>query len=169
MNQNFQQHQTRHRDTLIIVISIGLSLILLGTIYITTPSLSYSLQTFLDPNSWTISNIPNTNVFIPLPATPSTYLAVYLAALEFCLVWGLFQIFVLFFRFIIRSKPYRMGRTISRVVFWLGTSYLIYTYLNSTTTIVTWSVFWTALIILIGITFIIRAVVLFGYEILYKK
>jgi hypothetical protein len=46
------------------------------------------------------------------------------------------------------------------IVFWLGTSYLISTMLNGTTTTTAWFIFWTEILMLAGVSLIVRAAIL---------
>ncbi len=157
MNQNHMPLRPRHREGVITAVSVGFFFILVGVIFVATPPLYDGLRTFFSSDSWMKDNFNNTNVFIPVPVAPSAHLEVYRAAFEFCLIWGFFQIFILVFRFVAGSPADRKARTVSSTVFWLGASYLINTYLNVTTTKETWYTFWAVIIVLIGITLIIRA------------
>ena len=164
MSQNLYSLGSRHREGVITAVSVGFFFILIGAIFVATPTLYDALRTFFSPDSWMNVNVRNSNVFIPVPVTPSAHSEVYKAAFEFCLIWGLFQIFVLVFRFVAGSSPRRKARTVSSVVFWLGASYLISAYLNSLTAtskhqLDTWYTFWAAIIVLIGVALIIRAFV----------
>jgi hypothetical protein len=67
---------------------------------------------------------------------------------------------ILVLRFIFQSPISRKAETISNVVFWFGSSYLIITYLNNNATINTWFVFWTGIILIFGLSLIARAFVL---------
>jgi membrane protein YdbS with pleckstrin-like domain len=60
-------------------------------------------------------------------------------------------------RFVVDSPFSKKAETVSNLVFWLGASYLISTFLIETTT---WFVFWAAIIMLSGVSLIVRAVVL---------
>ena len=164
MSQNLYPFGPRHREEIITAVSVGFFLILIGAIFIATPTLYGALRTFFSPDSWINVNVRNSNVFIPVPVNPSAHSEVYKAAFEFCLIWGLFQIFVLIFRFVVGSSPRRKARTVSSTVFWLGASYLISAYLNSLTATNhhqrdTWYTFWAAIIVLIGVALIVRAIV----------
>lgn len=159
MGQEVRHFRLAYREGIFTAISVGFFFILVGAIFAATSSLYDGLRTFFSSDSWMTDKVGNTNVFIPVPVNPSAHSAVYQAAFEFCLIWGFFQVFLLIFRFVVGSRPRRKARTASSVAFWLGASYLINTYLNATTTKETWYTFWAAILILIGISLIIRAVV----------
>ncbi len=84
----------------------------------------------------------------------------YSAVTQFSLIWGLFQIVILALRIVVDSPFSKKAETASNLVFWLGASYLISTLLNETTTVETWFVFWAEVIMLIGVSLIVRAIIL---------
>lgn len=59
-----------------------------------------------------------------------------------------------------RSSIGKTAETVGHLVYWFGASYLITTYLNSTTTINRWFMFWAGILIVLGLSFIARAFVL---------
>ena len=161
MSQNVYPCGTMRREGVITIVSFGFFLILVGAIFVAWPTLYNALSTFLNSNSWMNVNIRNSGVVIPVPITPSAHHVVYEAAFEFCLAWGLFQVFVIAFRFVSGSSPRRKTRTISSAVFWLGASYLINVYLDSLKAtsknqLDAWYTFWAAIIVLIGVALIVR-------------
>lgn len=90
---------------------------------------------------------------------------VYTAAWQFSLVWGVFQIIILGLRFAEGSPLSKKAETAGNMVFWLGTAYLIDVSLTSAlltgpTALENWFVFWAAIIVLIGVSLIVRAVIL---------
>jgi len=46
------------------------------------------------------------------------------------------------------------------IVFWSGSALLVTTFLNADTTINTWFAYWACIVILIGISMIVRAMIL---------
>jgi hypothetical protein len=58
------------------------------------------------------------------------------------------------------SPVSRKAETIENIVFWLGTSYLIITYLVNMTIPGEWFVFWAGVILIFGLALIARAFVL---------
>jgi len=82
---------------------------------------------------------------------------------KFSFAMGLFQIVILLLRFIVRSQVGKKAETVSNLVFWLGASYLIRTLLIETTRFTAttgWFVFWAGIIMLIGASLIVRAIIL---------
>ena len=54
----------------------------------------------------------------------------------------------------------RKAETIENIVFWLGTSYLVITYLVNMTIMSEWFVFWAGIILIGGLSLVARAFVL---------
>lgn len=109
--------------------------------------------------------VPHTRrILLPAPGHPSEHLSVYSAALQFSLVWGLYQIGVLALRFVTRSPLNRKAETTSNIAFWLGASYLVSIFLNKTALSANakemWFVFWSVVIMLIGLSLVVRAIIL---------
>jgi len=154
--------QPRYREGLLSAISAGFFFILIGVIFVTTPNLFDNILAFF--SDFDIVNVPNTVIHLPAPkyppTSPSANSAVYSAAWQFSLVWSFFQIVFVVLRFIAGSPWSKKAETASNIVFWLGTSYLIQTLLNETATTTTWFVFWAEIIMLIGVSLIVRAFIL---------
>jgi hypothetical protein len=160
MNENIHGFRHMHKEGIFVAISAGFFFILIGTLFATRPALYDSLKTFISPDAWANRTINNSSIVLPVPKNPGAHVEIYNAALEFTLAWGIFQILILAFRFLLSSPARRKAHTVQSVVFWLGASYLISTYLNATTTENTWFLFWAALVILIGLALIARAIAL---------
>ena len=149
----------RYKEGLITAISAGGFLLLVGVIFIVTPNLVDKIVTFV--NDFKLISIPHMeNVLVPVPETPGAHAVVYKALWEFSLAWGIFQIFILAFRFVAGSPFGRKVETTANMVFWLGAYYLITTFLSETTTVEKWFIFWAAIIMLIGVSLIVRAIIL---------
>jgi len=140
-------------------VAIGFFLILAGTLFLYMPNLIGKVVAFF--SDFTMVRVPNTgNVFFPAPASPGTHSDVYTFVGEFSLIWGIFQIFILALNFAFYSSPRRKADTISHIIFWLGVSYLIGQLLNPQVTMVGWFMFWSVVIMLMGVSLIARAIVL---------
>lgn len=146
-------------------VSVGFFLILIGALFIITPDLFDKVVTFV--SHFEIAQVGNTNVYVPAPENPGAHLDVYLAARQFSLVWGVFLIAVLGARFIFGSPLRRKAENVGNVVFWLGATYLIHTFLVQATQtlpqtidVTKWFEFWAAIIMLIGVSLIARAIFL---------
>lgn len=159
MNIDMKVWHPKQWERFFSVASVGLFFILAGTILATTPNLFDKAWAFF--RDFDLINVPRTgNVVFPAPKTPSAHSDVYAAVGMFSLIWGFFEIALAIGRFIARSPLDKRAENVSNVAFWFGTYYLINTYLDATTTRESWFIFWSTIIILIGITLIIRAIVL---------
>jgi hypothetical protein len=147
-----------YREGVFSAISAGFFFILIGAIFVITPNLLDKIIEFL--RGFDIVRVPNMDIFIPAPAHPKDHSVVYSAVTLFSFVWGLFQILILALRFVFRSPLDKKAETVSNLVFWLGTGFLTSTFLNETITRTTWFVFWTGIIMLIGVSLVIRAFIL---------
>jgi hypothetical protein len=165
LNQDTHTYYRHYREWVFAAISAGFFFILVGMIFVTRPGLyDPGLRALFNASEWENTTVGNTNITLPVPKQSAlqsnAYGEVYTAAFEFCLVWGLFQILILALRFFADSPRRRKARTVSSAVFWLGAAYLISTYLNSSTTRNTWFIFWAAIVVLLGVSLIVRAIAL---------
>lgn len=153
------------REGLFSALSVGFFFLLVGALFIMTPNLFDKIQAFL--NGFTLKEaVPHlSNVFVPVPENPGGHMLVYTAAWQFSLIWGVFQIIILALRFVAGSPVRKKAQTAGNMVFWLGTAYLIDVLLTSallggSEPLENWFVFWAAIIMLIGVSLIVRAVIL---------
>lgn len=112
--------------------------------------------------SFSVVQIPNSTISLPAPVAPGIHAVVYNAAFQFCIGIAILEVIVLALRLLWRSPIDKTSETVGNLVFWCGASYLVPTFLNSTTTETTWFAFWAAIILVLGISMIARAVVLFA-------
>jgi hypothetical protein len=165
MNENTHTLRRWGWEGILVAISAGFFFILIGTLFATRPALYDGLRTFFSPDAWTNRTVDNSTIVLPVPKNPSDHVEVYDAVLEFAIAWGIFQVLILAFRFVVGSPARRKARSVQSVVFWLGASYLINIYLISGYSDAEaaqqgWFLFWAALIILIGLGLIARAIAL---------
>ncbi len=158
MSEGSKVYPRRYGEGLFSAISAGFFLILAGSLYMTTPSIFEKILAFF--RDFDIVRVTNMSILLPAPAFPANHLIIYSTITQFSFVWSIFQIVILALRFVAHSPPVKKGETVSNLVFWSGTIYLIPKFLNDTTTITTWFVFWSAIIMLIGASLIIRAIIL---------
>jgi hypothetical protein len=101
-------------------LSFGFFLILFGVIWIITPNFSSEVIDFakgFHPEKLT--------EHVVLLAPKESHPVVYNAAMQFCLVFGVFQIVVLIVRFIFHDSLDRKSGTISNVAFWFSTGFFL--------------------------------------------
>ena len=158
-------HAYRYRENLIGAVSAGFFLVLLGALFIVTPGLfSRTIDFFEDFGSVVV---PHTTISFLAPTHLPSHGAVYTAVEQFCFAFGVFHVVILALRFAARSSTNKKADTIGNLIFWIGAGYLTRTLLldtmllqTSARALTTWFVFWAALIILIGVTLIARAMIL---------
>lgn len=165
MNAEARGYQRRHHEGLLSAISVGFFLILVGVLFISTPSLADKVVTFF--SHFQSAQVGSTNIYIPAPEHLGDHIDIYVAARQFSLIWGVFLIAMLGGRFLFDSPLRRKAENLGNIVFWLGTVYLIQTFLVQTTQatpqtidVTKWLQFWAAIIMLIGVSLIARAIFL---------
>jgi hypothetical protein len=162
----------RHREGLLSAVSAGFFLVLIGLLFVIKPNLYNDTATFFNNFNVTTA-VPNTQIQLPAPKSNSTAyyanLAVYSAVQQFSLAWGIFLIALLVIRFAFDSSWRRKAENISHIAFWFGMVYLVQTWLinptnSNTYQAKTWFEFWSMVIVLLGISLIVRAVCLAAYR-----
>lgn len=156
------QRLSRHssRDWIIGTVSAGLFLIIVGTIFINTPALFDKIVDFF--NDFTTVKVSNLSIYLPAPANPASHAIVYSAAMQFSLVWGITQIGILALRFTLHSSSRRKAETAGNAFYWLLSSYAIQRLLIEDNLLdeTKWFQFWTAIIMIIGASLVVRAIFL---------
>jgi uncharacterized protein YjeT (DUF2065 family) len=138
-------------------VAVGFVFILIGIIYITTQGLWSSMVNFFSNITTTV--VPNTGIHLPLPANPNAHTVFYEALFRFAVGIGILQIIFFPLKIALRSPVSRAAETFGNLVFWFGAAYLVYTYLNETTTVNSWFIFWAGILIFSGLSLIGRAVI----------
>jgi hypothetical protein len=151
------------REGLISAISVGAVFILIGVIYINTPDLWGKIGDFL--GSFTSTTVANTGLTLPAPQVPAAHAVLYGAVFQFSLGISILTILLLALRLLLHSPIGKTAETVGNLVFWLGASYLVTTYLNSATNISTWFVFWASVLMIGGLSLIARGFVLLAKRI----
>jgi len=132
-------------------LSFGFFLILFGAIWIITPNFSSEVIDFAKD-----FHPENLTEHIVLLAPKESHPVVYNAAMQFCLVFGVFQIVILVLRFIFHDSLDKKSGTISNIAFWFSTGFFLNMLANESTG---WFGFLAGLIISIGLAIIASSVV----------
>jgi hypothetical protein len=160
----------RRTEGLLSAISVGFFLLLVGAIFVINsppnqPNLWDRIIAFF--RDFKITQVSNVGVYLPAPEHPLIHSNVYLATEQFSFVWGLFQIVILALRFAAGSLLTKKAEVVSNLVFWIGASFLISNFLLDTrwlavwgSAMTVWFVFWSMIIMLLGFSLVIRAIVL---------
>lgn len=133
-------------------ISFGAFLIIAAVIYLITPNIVQELETFV--RDFRLTEVfHNFWWFEPTASHP----VIYRAAEKFCYAFGVVQIGILGLRFARGSSIHGKAETSSSVVFWLGLGYVLGLLSQGT---LTWFLFLGAFVILVGVSIIVRAIIL---------
>jgi hypothetical protein len=146
-------------DSIISAISVGAVFILIGLVFVLAQPNSLWDSTNRFFSSFTTRQVPGININLPAPASPAAHAVFYTAVFQFTLGLAFLQILVLALRIGFGSRVNRIAETVGNLVFWFGTSYLANMYLNSSTTLKTYFVFWAGILIVLGLSIIARGVV----------
>ncbi len=164
MNKDLNTRSSAYKaqERMFSALSAGTFFILLGIVYVI--NLPDSLwDAFIDFfGSFSMARIPTTDIFLPAPTNPMAHTVLYGAVFQFCIGMGILQIIFLLMRFMMNSPINKTAETIGTLIYWFGAGYLVTTYLNSTTNISDWFVFWAGILIILGLSFVARAFVLFA-------
>lgn len=140
------------------LISVGFFIMLVGVIIVITPNWYNATRDFIE--DFKLEKIDG-NVFLPAPAHPADHKVVYTAVEQFCLIWGLFQIAILVSKFFLRETVHKKAETFSGIIFWLSAAYVISLLLAES---IGWFAFWAWILILVGITLVVRSLIVLLYE-----
>jgi len=149
-----------HQESILNAISVGTVFILLGLVYVLALPTSLWDQVVGFFGSFTTSKFPGTSISLPVPVNPSGHTVFYNAIFQFCLGIGLLQIFVLALRLLWHSPVRRVAETTGNLVFWLGASLIVPSFLNASTDTSMWFAFWGAMLLVIGFSLLARATVI---------
>ena len=93
------------------------------------------------------------NLYLPVPEYSGV---IYETVMWFSLVFGLFQFAILALRLFFRSRLTKIAETMSNIVLWLGAAYMFnLLYMKA----VTWFAFIGGIVVVIGLTIIVRSLV----------
>ena len=159
---NLRSLTEQKKESLFTALYVGSLFIIIALIYFINLSdnLWDGLVNFF--TSLTLAPVPSTGLSLPAPAYPAAHMVLYNAAFQFALALGILEVIILTLRVLLHSSVSRKAETIENIVFWLGTSYLISTYLVNMTISSEWFVFWAGIILIFGLALVARAFVLFA-------
>jgi hypothetical protein len=147
----------RHRESILSAISVGFFFVLIGVIFIITPNLIDKVVNFFQDITFVnVARLPS-NFYLPRPATIGAHVTVYSAVEQFDLAWGVFLVGMLVIRFATGSPTRKKAENLGDIVSAFGGAYLIQTWLIGESK---WFEFWALILMLFGISLIVRAVFL---------
>ena len=143
-------------EGLITALAIGGFFIILGSVFALTPGIYQETRNFFsDITTVTYHLGTASTVNLLAPAHPSEHLAFYTAVVNFLLGVGILQIVILALRLATHSRIRRIADSIGDLIFWLGAALVANSFLLAGT-LTGWFQFWSALIVLIGLSLIAR-------------
>jgi len=137
-------------------VSFGAFLIIIAIVYLTTPNIVEEVNSFLHDFQM-VQIFDNFWWFAPSTSHP----VVYRAAEKFCYLFGVLQIGIIALKFAKRASIHAKAETASSIVFWLGLGYIISLLEQAG---LSWISFLAALIILVGVSIIIRSLILLFFH-----
>ena len=147
----------RHKEAILSAISVGFFFVLVGFIFIITPNLTDKMVDFFQDIAFVnVARLPS-NFYLPRPATIGAHVTIYSAVEQFSLAWGVFLVAMLVIRFATGSQTRKKAENLGDIVFWFGSAYLVRTWLIGESK---WFEFWALILMLLGISLIVRAVFL---------
>lgn len=152
---NIKTKSRSNNEGFFTAITLGFILLLIGVIFIITPNLFDEIVGLI--KDFSIVNVPNTGISFIGPENPLAHTIVYEAFLKFSIALAVFQFMILGLRFVTPSSWGKRSEAIGNFVSTAGSVYLAQLFLIENTQ---WFVFWSAIIIVIGVSFIARAAVM---------
>jgi len=148
-----QKVPNRRRDGILSAVTAGAFLVLVGSMFIIHPNLIDKIVNFFNDIKL-VNVLGQNNVMLPAPAGVALHVDVYSAVQQFSIAWGVFLVAMLVVRFAVNSPTGKKAENISDIIFWFGAAYLIQTWLINSAK---WFEFWAMILILLGISLIVRA------------
>lgn len=161
MDRNWQERI--RGDGWITAVAFGGFLIIVGLLFVLTPNLWHSVTSFFDDITTRPLPFggPDSTISLLAPLHPEDHQTLYNAVLQFDIAFGVLQIVILGLRVGSHSRTRRIAETLGNAVFWLGAAVLVYVFLLQGT-LESWFEYWAALIVVVGVSLIARAVVHFA-------
>ena len=144
-------------EGLVTALSIGGFFIILGLVFALTPAISQQTNKFFsDLTTVTFPyGSPGSTVSLLAPAHPADHQGFYTSVMNFLIGIGVLQIVILVLRLVVHSRINRIAQSVGDLIFWLGAAVMANVFLLAGTQS-GWFQFWSALIVLIGISLVAR-------------
>lgn len=148
-------------EGIITAIAIGGVFILLGIVVIATPNFGAKFENFVSDFTFIYYPFGTGTVSFPAPQNPAMHIDLFTAAMNFAIGIAILQIIILPMRLAFKSRLNRIAETVGNLVFWIGAAIVANAYLLAGT-VEGWFQFWAFLIILAGVSLIVRGIVQFS-------
>jgi hypothetical protein len=155
MSQNQNRNNFLH-EGLITALAVGGFFIILGSVFTLTPGIADKTTAFFNDLTTVTRNFGTlSTINFPAPSHPAEHIAFYTAVMNFLLGIGILQVVILVLRLAVHSRIRRIAETVGNLIFWLGAAVMANVFLLEGT-LGSWFQFWSALIVLIGVSLIAR-------------
>jgi hypothetical protein len=148
-------------EGLITALAVGGFLIILGAVFGLTPGIPQRIIDFFSDFTGQSYPLSGGTVVLPAPAHPSMHMAVYGAVFNFMVGIAVLQIAILALRLFYQSSFRRISETVGNLIFWAGGAVVAQVFLLSGT-LSGWFAFWASLIIIVGVSLIVRGLLHFA-------
>ena len=148
----------KRKESLVTYVYVGAIFIILALVFVLNTGISGKIINFF--STLTLAQVPGTNIALPAPSIPSAHTQLYDIGFQFTISVGILEIVTLMVRILLHSPFARKAETIQNLVFWLGTSFLIMTYLINIILQTEWFVFWSGIILIAGLALVTRALII---------
>ncbi len=141
------------REKWIGILTFGFFIMLFALFFVMIPDYWDKIMAFF--GSFELKEIGAIPIF---PTPTGRHPEIYQAVTQFCLIFGLFQIFILVLRLFIKSPLTKISETGSNIVTWLGASYVFNILLTEGTG--WWVNSIGGLIVVLGLSLIVRSIII---------
>jgi hypothetical protein len=145
-------------ESLITALAVGGFLIILGAVFSLTPGIPQKTISFFSDFTTQSSPFAAGTIVLPVPAHPSAHMDFYGALINFMIGIAVLQVVILALRLWAHSYLGRIAETVGNLVFWAGGAVVANVYLLSGT-LTGWFTFWASLIIIVGVSLIVRGII----------
>jgi len=146
-----QTAKSRVRTDWIALASVGFFIMLLGAIWLFTPNLTEETANFARDIA---TNRQNLTESIVLPAPIENHPVVYTAAMQFCFIYGVFQIVILAVRLFLGERIHRAIDAAPGITFLFVAGYFLNLLTNES---IAWFGFIAGIIVSVGIAIIVAS------------
>jgi len=148
-------------EGLITALAVGGFFIILGAVFGLTPGIPQKTIDFF--SDFTAQSYPFSGgtLVLPAPAHPAAHLDFYGAVINFMIGIAVLQVIILALRLWAHSRLGRIAETVGNLTFWAAGAFVANMYLLAGT-LSGWFTFWAALIIIIGVSIVVRVIIRFS-------
>ena len=148
-------------EGLITALSIGGFLIVLGSVFGFTPGILQKISDFFRDLSGQTYPFADGTLVLPAPANPAQHIDLFGTVFNFMVGIAVLQLVILVVRLLVHSRISKIAETVGDLIFWAGGAVTANVYLLSGT-LTGWFTFWASLIIILGVSLIVRGIIQFS-------